>query len=44
MPAKTVTHELAKLPAGLLAKVQAEAEQDADDVAEFVHPLDFAGS
>ncbi len=36
MRTKTVTNELAKLPAGLLAKLQAEAEQDADDVAEFV--------
>lgn len=37
MRAKTVTKELARLPAELLAKVQAEAEQDADDVAEFIH-------
>lgn len=36
MRAMTATNELAKLPAELLTKVQAEAEQDADDVAEFV--------
>ena len=36
MRSKTTTDVLAGLPADLLAKVQAEAEQDADDVAEFI--------
>ncbi len=36
MRSKTVTHELAKLPAGLLAKLRADAEQEADDLAEFL--------
>ena len=36
MRATTVTNQLARLPAALLAKAQAEAEQDADDVADFI--------
>ncbi len=36
MRAKTVTKELARLPAELIAKVQAAAEQDAEDVADFI--------
>ena len=36
MRATTVSHELAKLPAELLAKLRSDAEQEADDVAEFL--------
>ncbi len=36
MRARTVTNELARLPAALLAKLRSDAEQEADDLAEFL--------